>query len=98
MSPQRAVHEHFSDLRRLVFILSGVIVLVVLAVGWVSEKRSCDRSVPIREAIIETREINRDAIPWWEKRDPVIAERLRQRVEADEGVQPLDCFKLVPEA
>jgi hypothetical protein len=99
--PQQTIRLEMGRLRREVAIVAAILgtvtIIAIMATGWVGDRRSCQRQLDIRRALIEQREINRASITFWEKRDePIIADRLRARVRADSRIQQLDCSGLLP--
>lgn len=83
--------------RRTFRRVGALVVLAVLVIGWFNDNRSCARQVDIRRSLIENREINRDAIPYWLAQGrPEVAARLRARVKSDESVTVPNCSQLLP--
>lgn len=97
MPQTEAVLRGFREQRRILYAIGGTLIVLTLVIGWFGDKRSCERQVPVRKALIENREISRVAIPFWEARgEQVIADRLRDRVRADSGISQLDCTQVLP--
>lgn len=97
MPQTQAVHEGFRRLRKAIIVLGTVLIVLTVVIGWFGDRRSCQRQIDIRRALIANREINRAGIKFWADRgEPRVAERLRQRVRADEGIRQLDCNRLLP--
>lgn len=99
--PAQTIKREMARLRKELLIIGStlglILIVVVLIVGWAGDHRSCLRSVPLRASVIEQREINKQAIPYWESVGrPEVAARLRQRVQADRDVTQLDCSGLFP--
>jgi hypothetical protein len=101
--PQETIRREFARLHRENLIVSAVglavIILVVLVVGWFSDHRSCLRSVPLRQFVIDQKPIDRKAEAYWRQLgDYQTAKRIHERLKAEAKVRQLDCSGLLPGA